>query len=96
MNYRNRRRWRLIYGYWIGWALAFIFLTLVRGSGTRELGSVQFEQETSLLVSVVYGIFFGTLSALARNILKNEFTAGCPWVVCCCCEPYMPFFFWPS
>ncbi len=71
MHYRTRRRWRIIRDYWIGWILALMFLSVVRGLGTVELGSVQFELKTSLLVSVIYGFIFGSISGMAQ-ILTEE------------------------
>ena len=75
MNSKRKMRWRLIRTYWIGWTLAFMFLSLIRGEGTVELGSVQFELWRSLLVSLVFGPFFGTISGYAQ-ILTEERVYG--------------------
>lgn len=71
MRLQNRRRWQVIRQYIIGWSLAFVFLSIVRGEGTQELGSVQFELGKSILVSLIGGIIFGTLSGYAQ-ILTEE------------------------
>lgn len=74
---KNKARWKIYRDYIIGWTLAFIFLGIVRGVGTVELGSVQFELSTTILVSLVTGPFFGTLSAFGlifteRRIFRKE------------------------
>ena len=71
MNLTNKRRWRIIKNYGIGWTLAFIFLSIVRGEGTQELGSVQFEVWRSILVSAILGPIFGAISGYAQ-ILTEE------------------------
>ncbi len=72
MKYRNRRRWRIIRDYSIGWTVAFIFLCIVRGVGTVELGSVQYELWRSLLMSMILGPIFGTISGYAQVIIEER------------------------
>lgn len=57
----------------IGWTLAFFFICIVRGVGTVELSSVQFEFWESILVSSVFGPFFGAISGYAQIILEERF-----------------------
>ena len=71
MKFKNKRRWKIIKNYSIGWTLAFLFLCIVRGEGTRELGSVQFEFWSSILYSLIVGPFFGSISGFAE-ILAEE------------------------
>lgn len=71
MNFRNRRRLKIIKDNCIGWTIAFIFLCIVRGEGTRELGSVQFEFWPSILFSFFMGPIFGSISGYAQ-ILSEE------------------------
>lgn len=71
MKLQNKRKWRIIRQYIIGWILAFVFLSIVRGEGTEELGSVQFELSKSILVSLVGGTIFGAISGYAQ-ILTEE------------------------
>lgn len=71
MKFKNKRKWQIIRQYIIGWVLAFIFLSIVRGEGTQELGSVQFEMWKSMLVSLVGGALFGAISGYAQ-ILTEE------------------------
>lgn len=71
MTNRNKHRWQLIKDYCIGWTAAFVLLCIVRGVGTVELGSVQFELWNAILISLVFGIFFGAISGYAQ-ILTEE------------------------
>lgn len=71
MNFSNKRRLQIIKQYIIGWTIAFIFLSIVRGEGTKELGSVEMEVGKSILVSFLIGPFFGSISGIAQ-ILTEE------------------------
>lgn len=66
MFFKNKRRRRIFATYIIGWILAFIFLIIVRGSGTIERGSVQMDFITALPISLIFGVFFGSISAFAQ------------------------------
>lgn len=72
MKFRNKRRWRIIRDYSVGWTLAFIFLSIVRGSGTLELGSVQFDLWSSILVACFLGPFFGSISGYAQVLMESK------------------------
>jgi adenylate cyclase len=72
MNFRNKRRWQIIKQYCIGWALAFVFLGIVRGEGTKELGTVQWEVLESILTAFIMGPIFGLISGYAQ-ILTEEY-----------------------
>ena len=72
MNFRNKRRWQIIKQYCIGWTLAFAFLAIVRGEGTQELGSVQWEVWESLLSAFIIGPILGVVSGYAQ-ILTEEY-----------------------
>jgi adenylate cyclase len=71
MNFRNKRRWNIIMQYSIGWTLAFIFLSIVRGAGTEELGSVKLESWDAIFASLLMGLVFGSISGYAQ-ILTEE------------------------
>jgi len=71
MKFKNKRRWQIIKQYSVGWTLAFIFLAIVRGEGTRELGSVQFEVLESILTAFITGPILGSISGYAQ-ILTEE------------------------
>ncbi|UII74823.1 adenylate/guanylate cyclase domain-containing protein [Flagellimonas sp. HMM57] len=67
----NKRRSRIIRFYCIGWTLAFIFLSIVRGVGTVELGNIQLSFEISLLIAFTMGPIVGLISGGAQ-ILTEE------------------------
>lgn len=71
MKFKNKRRWKIIKDFSIGWTLSFIFLCIVRGEGTRELGSVQFEFWPSIFYSLLMGPIFGCISGFAE-VLSEE------------------------
>lgn len=71
MNFRNKRRWQIIKQYSIGWTLAFVFYSIVRGEGTKELGSVQWEVWESILRAFIIGPIIGLISGYAQ-ILTEE------------------------
>mgnify|MGYP001820714753 FL=1 len=62
MKFRNKRRWAIIKDYIVGWTLAFLFLSIVRGIGTIEISSVQFEFWETVIVSFIFGPIFGSIS----------------------------------
>ncbi len=72
MTFKNKRRWLIILQYCMGWTIAFLFLSIVRGEGTIEQGSVQFEFWDSMLTSLAMGPFFGSISGAAL-ILTEEY-----------------------
>ncbi|MER3373971.1 MAG: adenylate/guanylate cyclase domain-containing protein [Allomuricauda sp.] len=67
----NNRRWRIIRFYCIGWTLAFVYLSIVRGVGTTEMGSLKFDLLSSLLISITLGPIIGLISGFAQ-ILTEE------------------------
>ncbi len=67
----NKRRWRILRFYIVGWTLACIFLAIVRGVGTEELGNLKFEFDQSILISLTLGPILGLVSGLAQ-ILTEE------------------------
>ena len=71
MKFKNKRKWQILKQYVIGWTLSFIFLSIVRGEGTKELGSVQFEFWDALLGCLFLGPIFGSISGYAQ-ILTEE------------------------
>ena len=72
MKFRNRKKWLIIAQYCLGWTLAFVFLTVVRGVGTTEMGSVQFEIESSRLFSLIMGPLFGSISGYAQIVTEER------------------------
>ena len=70
MKFNTKRRWQIIKYYVIGWTIAFIFLAIVRGEGTMEKGSVDIEFPRSLLISIIFGIVFGSISGYAQILTE--------------------------
>lgn len=73
MKFRNKRRWAIIRGYIIGWTLAFLFLSIVRGIGTIELSSVQFEFWETVIVSCIFGPVFGSISGYVQILTEERY-----------------------
>ncbi|TAI48132.1 adenylate/guanylate cyclase domain-containing protein [Flagellimonas allohymeniacidonis] len=68
----NKRRWRIVRFYCIGWTLAFIFLNIVRGIGTKELGSLQFDFEKGLIIAITLGPLMGLVSGFAQILVEER------------------------
>ena len=73
MTFIAKNRWNIIRDFILGWTLAFIFLCIVRGVGTYEQGSVQFEFWTSILLSVLLGLVFGSISGVVQIIIEKSY-----------------------
>jgi adenylate cyclase len=72
MQHKFKNRWRIIWEYSVGWSALFVFLAIVRGEGTTELGSVQFEFWKSFLYSLIFGIFFGSISGIVQIFTEER------------------------
>ncbi|MEM7549543.1 MAG: adenylate/guanylate cyclase domain-containing protein [Bacteroidota bacterium] len=72
MSLSNRRRWRILRDYAIGWTLAFVFLSIVRGEGTEELGSLKFDLASSLILSVTMGPIMGLVSGCSEILIEER------------------------
>lgn len=70
MKFKNKRRWQIIQQYCIGWTLAFVFFAIVRGEGTEELGSVQWEVRESILSAFIMGPILGIISGCAQILTE--------------------------
>lgn len=77
-NTNYRRRWRIVRGYTIGWITAFVFLAFVRGSGTVEEGSAQFDAPEAMALAAVFGLVFGTLAGSWQVIVEERFYRRVP------------------
>ncbi|NJB69953.1 adenylate cyclase [Saonia flava] len=71
MKFKTKYRWKIILHYVLGWTLAFLFLSIVRGVGTIEKSSVAFEFWETILVSILFGLLFGSISGYTQ-ILTEE------------------------
>lgn len=69
----SKRRWRILRFFILGWTLAFIFLSIVRGVGTQELGALKFSFQESLLISITLGPIMGLVSGTAQILLEERF-----------------------
>lgn len=72
MSNKRRRRWRIIRSFSFRWTAAFVFLSVVRGSGTIEQGSVQFEFPSTLVMSALLGVVFGGLAGLVQVWIEER------------------------
>lgn len=72
MNSYQRRKWRIIRDYILGWALAFLFLSIVRGIGTEELGQLKFNFSSSLLISFTLAPMIGLISGYVQIIIDER------------------------
>ena len=73
MKFRTKRRWGIIRDYIVGWTLAFLFLSIVRGIGTIELSSVQFEFWETVIVSFIFGPIFGSISGYVQILTEEKY-----------------------
>ncbi|EAR01371.1 adenylate/guanylate cyclase domain-containing protein [Maribacter sp. HTCC2170] len=73
MKFRIKRRWGILRDYVIGWTLAFLFLSIVRGIGTIELSSVQFEFWETVVVSCIFGPIFGSISGFVQILTEERY-----------------------
>ena len=73
MTFKNRRRLKIIGTYSIGWTLAFMFLTIIRGVGATEDGAIDFELSTSFLYSLTIGPLFGAISGCSQILTDERF-----------------------
>ena len=53
--------------------MAFLFLGIVRGVGTEELGQLKFSFRDSLLIALSLGPIMGTLSGIAQIVFEERF-----------------------
>ncbi|MEM8895099.1 MAG: adenylate/guanylate cyclase domain-containing protein [Bacteroidota bacterium] len=78
MNFYTRRNLKLIRGYCIGWTVGFIFLSIVRGVGTTELGSLQFGFWQSILIAFTLGPIIGAVSGISEIWMEERFYRKIP------------------
>ncbi|MFS4468914.1 adenylate/guanylate cyclase domain-containing protein [Maribacter sp. 2210JD10-5] len=73
MTFKNKRRLRIIGTYCIGWTLAFIFLTIIRGVGATEDGAIDFDVAISLVYAITIGPLFGAISGYVQILVDERF-----------------------
>ncbi|WP_420604117.1 adenylate/guanylate cyclase domain-containing protein [Flagellimonas sp.] len=72
LSQTNKRRWRILRFYMIGWTLACLFLAIVRGVGTQELGLLQFDFPNNFIISVILGPILGLMSGTAQILVEER------------------------
>ncbi|MEX0289377.1 MAG: hypothetical protein AB3N14_09730, partial [Flavobacteriaceae bacterium] len=73
MTFKNKRRLKIIGTYSVGWTIAFMFLTIIRGVGATEDGAIDFDLPTSFLYSLTIGPVFGAISGCAQILTDERF-----------------------
>ncbi len=66
------RRSKIVLGFCTGWMLGFVFLAIVRGSGTIEEGSAELEFGASIAISVLLGLVFGAFAGFAQIWIEER------------------------
>ncbi|GMN11220.1 adenylate/guanylate cyclase domain-containing protein [Croceitalea sp. MTPC9] len=61
----SKRNLRILRFYIVGWTLSMLFLAIVRGVGTEELGQLKFDFKSSIIIGLTLGPILGIISALA-------------------------------
>lgn len=72
MKFSTRTRIKVIRDYVIGWTFAFLFLSIVRGVGTEELGNLKFDFTDSLLMAFTLGPLMGFIAGLAQVWIEEK------------------------
>lgn len=72
MCYRTLRRLRILKTYSIGWTLAFLFLCIIRGVGTVEIGEVQCDFTTGMIMSLTLGPVFGLIAGCVQILMEER------------------------
>ncbi len=67
-----KRRLRILKNYAIGWTLAFVFLSIVRGVGTEEVGELKFDFLSSIIISFTIGPIVGLASGYFQLFLEER------------------------
>ncbi|MDY8135504.1 adenylate/guanylate cyclase domain-containing protein [Aquimarina sp. 2201CG5-10] len=74
MNFKHKQRWKIILNYIVGWAMAIVFLSIVRGEGTKELGSVEIEfwNWNTILSIFIFAPVFGFISGFIQIFIEEH------------------------
>jgi hypothetical protein len=72
MKINRQRRWRIIRNFATGWITGFVFLSIVRGSGTVEQGSVQLALPAAIGMSVLLGAVFGGFAGIVQIAMEER------------------------
>ena len=74
----SRSHWLIIRDYVIGWTLAFVFLSIIRGVGTTENGSLKFDFLSSIILSFTLGPILGSISGYAQILMEERYYKRMP------------------
>jgi len=77
-TFAEKRRTRIIFQYALAWTVAFLFLSIIRGYGTHELGKLEFDAIPSLIISFTLGPLLGVLSGMAQLYMEEKFYRRIP------------------
>lgn len=72
MNFYQKKKLKVIIDYILGWTLALVFLSIIRGVGTRELGSLEFRFLPSMIISFTMGPILGLVSGLSQVWMEEK------------------------
>ena len=72
MRYHQKKRWQILKDYLIGWTCALLFLSIVRGVGTTENGSLRFSFTDSLTLAFTIGPILGFISGYTQLITEER------------------------
>ncbi|MCR9251991.1 MAG: adenylate/guanylate cyclase domain-containing protein [bacterium] len=72
MKSNQLRRWKIIRFYMVGWTLSFLYLSVVRGVGTEELGELKFDFLSSLMISSLLGPSIGLISGIVQVYIEER------------------------
>ena len=72
MKFIQKRRWRIVRDYCIGWTLACLFLSIVRGTGTTQNSFLKFDFLSSLMISFTIGPVLGLVSGYTQIWLEER------------------------
>ncbi len=78
MKFSTRTRIKVVRDYVTGWTMAFLFIGIVRGVGTEELGSLKFSYLNSLIMSFILGPITGFISGIAQIRLEEKYYRRVP------------------
>lgn len=72
MKFSTRTRLKVIRDYIVGWTFSFLFLAIVRGVGTEELGNLKFDFSDSMIMSATLGPIVGLISGIAQVWMEEK------------------------
>lgn len=72
LTFATHTRLKVLWHYVLGWTLSFLFLSIVRGVGTEELGSLQFGFGESIRLSLTLGPMIGLISGTAQLLIEEK------------------------